>query len=64
MGDVGEWFGYQREPVEVARGRRSAGQQSGFRPSRNTQEVVWIAMWVRRMCREAMGKLTTSPAAK
>jgi hypothetical protein len=60
---LGYLVGYQRERLEVAKGSRGVRQQRGFRPSRNTREAL-IAMWVWRMCREAMGKMITFPAAE
>ena len=61
-----------RQRLEVVRVRRRVRhqqrqQQCGFRPAKSAQEALreaWIAMWVREMCREAMGKITTSPAAE
>ena len=61
-----------RRRLEVVRVRRSVRQQQrqqqcGFRPGKSAQDALreaWIAMWVRKMCREAMGKMTTSPAAE
>ena len=61
-----------RQRLEVVRVRRNVRQQQrqqqcGFRPVKSAQDALreaWIAMWVRRMCREAMGKMITSPAAE
>jgi hypothetical protein len=69
-----------RQRLEVVRVRRSvrqqqrqqqnraaAAEQRGFRPVKSAQDALreaWIATWVRRMCREAMGEITTSPAAE
>ena len=62
-----------RQRLEVVRVRRSVRQQQrqqqcGFRLGKSAQDALreaWIAtMWVRRMCREAMRKMITSPAAE
>ena len=60
-----------REALREALRRRSVRQQQrqqcGFRMVKSAQDALrtaWIATWVRRMCREAMGKMITSPAAE